>query len=1023
MKRKIILASTLLSSLFNGQVNSGNPYTPTIFSNSPISASLGQFDPMGIDLFTGQPSISFNLFSYTKDNYNLNIDLSYNLSSIKPDIPPTWAGVGWNVNVGGVITRTVKGGIDEVLVHNDSPSNKYSYYDNYGMLDAADWASSSKLYQFININKSLFGSGRTVYPSPDEFNFSVNGMSGTFYKNHKGEWIVASGDFKDIKITSELASDFEVYENGFKPLNSKTHRVKRIIYGFVLTDKKGTQYIFGKTPESIEFSATPYNSSTINSFNTHFIANSWFLTKVILPNKFEITYNYERDNRAFYKVSHSFTSMYYNINSGVSAKKQQGVYINPERTFVTYLKNINVNNEYSINFFKTPANVEEYDYSPITTQQWNESFQYSHHYGVDIRNAKHFFKLDKITIDKSAVIEEINFNYLEDPNKKLYLTGFNKNGQIYSMDYFSTDLPKYNQRKNDHWGYYNNKSFLTSVQPGDGLFYTPNQLKNVLPTYKETDPAQLTKGVLKRVTFPTKGFSEFIFEPHDYTKVIDVKTSSPYNFYIEDTAKKIAGGLRIKRIITDPGDGQRIVKDYFYTENGALNGKSTGVLSGKPVYYEEDQDSKSRIYRFADVPIIQTNNTKGKHIVYTKVIEKVSENGNGGTTEYNFTNSDNGYIDKSANAYVFSAFSTNSLYNNLRYVGFNSLDFERGKPLNIIKKDKNGAIVHQTNFKYNALPTRFDDNIRAYDFQSNVYGEAITDGAFTRLQGVAELIRLSAYNIYSYHPYLSEKEEVLYHNNAPALVQTTKYFYGSNQHNQVTQTEFLDTTGTKNTSVFSYAHEKNNPLMISKNIVGIPLETMTTQTIGNSTKTLSKIETIYPKTQTEANTKTSGLILPMSVLSYDISNLSSPGTIEVTYDRYDSKGNIQQYTTKAGVSTTIIWGYNGTQPIAKIEGAKLSDITQSLITTIVNASNDDAADPAQEPSLIIALDNFRKNSGLSNYQITTYTYDPLVGVTSITPPSGIREVYIYDTANRLKEIRQDSKTGNLVKEFKYNYKN
>ncbi|KFF11987.1 hypothetical protein IQ37_19435 [Chryseobacterium piperi] len=98
---------------------------------------------------------------------------------------------------------------------------------------------------------------------------------------------------------------------------------------------------------------------------------------------------------------------------------------------------------------------------------------------------------------------------------------------------------------------------------------------------------------------------------------------------------------------------------------------------------------------------------------------------------------------------------------------------------------------------------------------------------------------------------------------------------------------------------------------------------------------------------------------------------------EVTYDRYDSKGNIQQYTTKAGVSTTIIWGYNQTQPIAKIEGAKLADITPSLITTIVNASNTDAANPAQEPALITALDNFRKNSGLSNYQITTYTYDPL----------------------------------------------
>jgi len=62
-------------------------------------------------------------------------------------------------------------------------------------------------------------------------------------------------------------------------------------------------------------------------------------------------------------------------------------------------------------------------------------------------------------------------------------------------------------------------------------------------------------------------------------------------------------------------------------------------------------------------------------------------------------------------------------------------------------------------------------------------------------------------------------------------------------------------------------------------------------------------------------------------------------------------------------------------------------------------------------------------------QISTYTYDPLIGVTSITSPSGIKEVYGYDSANRLIEIKQQEKdtSGNLIlktiKEFNYNYKN
>jgi hypothetical protein len=222
-------------------------------------------------------------------------------------------------------------------------------------------------------------------------------------------------------------------------------------------------------------------------------------------------------------------------------------------------------------------------------------------------------------------------------------------------------------------------------------------------------------------------------------------------------------------------------------------------------------------------------------------------------------------------------------------------------------------------------------------------------------------------------------------------------------------------------TTYQYAHDKGNQLMISKNMIGIPLETTTTQTISGVTKTLGKSETIYPTSL--PTTQTGSLVLPLSQKSYD--KLDNTLSTDVTYDKYDEKGNLLQYTTKDGISTTIIWGYNKTQPIAKITGAKLSYIQQSLINAIVTASDTDAAalPNNDETTFLTALDNFRKDGNLSNYQITTYTYDPLIGVRSITPPSGIREVYLYDTARRLMEIREDNQTGRLIKEFKYNYKN
>jgi hypothetical protein len=212
--------------------------------------------------------------------------------------------------------------------------------------------------------------------------------------------------------------------------------------------------------------------------------------------------------------------------------------------------------------------------------------------------------------------------------------------------------------------------------------------------------------------------------------------------------------------------------------------------------------------------------------------------------------------------------------------------------------------------------------------------------------------------------------------------------------------------------------------MISKNMISLPIENtlINKKDINDAGKIISHNKNVYQASL--PTSQTGNLVLPTSALSYDLQNINTAIT-DISYDKYDLKGNLQQYTTKDGISTTIIWGYNQTQPIAKIVGAKLSDLQQSMIDTIVNASNTDASATSNndETVLLTALDDFRKLPALLNAQVTTYTYDLLIGVRSITPPSGIREVYLYDTANRLMEIRENNQTGKLLKEFKYNYKN
>jgi hypothetical protein len=219
---------------------------------------------------------------------------------------------------------------------------------------------------------------------------------------------------------------------------------------------------------------------------------------------------------------------------------------------------------------------------------------------------------------------------------------------------------------------------------------------------------------------------------------------------------------------------------------------------------------------------------------------------------------------------------------------------------------------------------------------------------------------------------------------------------------------------TFNETTYNYAQEKGNQLLISKNMVDIPLETIVTQTNNGITKTLSKTETVYPTSLPDS--QIGNFVLPKSVTSYDYSTNSSP--TEVTLDKYDIKGNLIQYTTKSGIPISIVWGYNSSLPIAKIEGIQYNDLNP-YIQNIITLSDESAINPSKEQALLNAEDNLRKNTNLLNYPITTYTHDPLVGITSVTPPSGIREYYKYDTTNRLEKIVDIN--NKLVKEFKYRY--
>ena len=52
--------------------------------------------------------------------------------------------------------------------------------------------------------------------------------------------------------------------------------------------------------------------------------------------------------------------------------------------------------------------------------------------------------------------------------------------------------------------------------------------------------------------------------------------------------------------------------------------------------------------------------------------------------------------------------------------------------------------------------------------------------------------------------------------------------------------------------------------------------------------------------------------------------------------------------------------------------------------------------------------------------ISTYTYSPLIGMTSQTDPNGVTTYYEYDSFGRLQYVKDDQ--GNILKMYDYHYR-
>lgn len=311
-------------------------------------------------------------------------------------------------------------------------------------------------------------------------------------------------------------------------------------------------------------------------------------------------------------------------------------------------------------------------------------------------------------------------------------------------------------------------------------------------------------------------------------------------------------------------------------------------------------------------------------------------------------------------------------------------------------------------------------------------------------------------------------------------VSKTEYFYENPVHLQLTKTISTQSDGssiiTENTYPADYVSINSGSINSMKGDLYMHnalIEKVVKRKIGNDVKIVAASFTSYKDAQGDdvgtpvfpSQFHALDLNVPKStfISSLATGTPSDPSYILQQTMKYDPNGNIAEVTQNGLSKSSYIWGYNAAYPVAEVKNAAVKDVFytgfdfeghgnstdskagkysksdgyQNIITNLTNGSyileywrksgsvwvpvvvNDiNVANGEYTIDLTGHIDEVRFYP--SDALITTYTYDPLVGMTSSTDPKGQITYYEYDSFQRLKNIKDHN--GNIIKSYDYHYK-
>ncbi|PTT00575.1 hypothetical protein DBR11_09610 [Pedobacter sp. HMWF019] len=930
----------------------------------------------------GLPDISIPLYEISIKGMKIPITLRYQAGGIKYKQFEGDIAAGWILDPGYRVNRSVYGKEDEKYqMATGNPADQMMLRDGGYPRDRY---LSSLTFDYSPPN-APDPEGYAYYDGQyDQFSYSLPNANGHFIIKNRTSAATEMLEKNNLKA---------IFPNWISPgTNNAIGEVKML-------DPSGFVYNFGKSSSNVRIAEQSGSTNT-----------SWPLMEIISPYNEQINFSYTTTNEYYRNNLHQKKYM---VNDALFFSG--GNLFAPSSTSTNQMGE-GYKNTFFVQEITTTTEVIRF------TRNTNNS---------TINN----FQLSKIEVLKRGSLElirTIEFGYtFSNPHNLLSTVTIKDAGnavqQVYRFDYYDGVDPEYYYA--DQWGYYHSggsgyggggtyfhKEYESSPFQSESYIYGLSPIQTFNQSYlreRNKNEGNFSCYSLKKITLPTGGWQQFEYESNQYQDYSGTVTG---------------GGLRIKKISSYAGTGATKIKLYKYGvgENGL------GIASFAPNANQFRSETASITYaRYVDFAYYLigglnrgfSTELSGDVSIGSDFFVSYPE-----IAVYDYDEAANKYNGKIVYNYQtnFPAYYSemhmpnfnhyNSSFSGNAGIYANSYNYWN-KPLMTSCRTYtslvNGfSLVKAEEFKYDAGPVDVFNGLKTEQV-------VFADGNYAN--GNTSASPYWPYNLtssfFSYLPYdistgialLTKKTEKMYYP-TDSVVNVITYNY-----NTVNQLSKETRTSSKGSPIETTYKRPTDKVSLSEDPTGI-YQNMVTSNV---------VEPVVDERQAQngiqSSLVTNSYYSPFSNLYVPqyMSIQKTQGAVpqKIIYYQYDNKGNPLSLSQENGVKISYVWSYNSKYPIAEIKNADYATIETLLGGSAAVAAFSSLANPDKT-----AVDNFLLplRNNLPQAFISSYVYQPLIGMTSQTDAKGQTTYYEYDSFQRLKTIKDQN--GNIIKNTIYHYK-